>query len=143
MAVLRALRWDPALGMDSFSTVRDTRAYPNRHGAEENMLFPDWQQFFSKTAPNVIAELATQAVRRTHRTTGVIEQVWRQFFSTLAADDVRYVTVALVVPLFDWYRRLIGDAISQIGLVLPDYVGADSVPAIVDLHRLDRALAAA
>jgi hypothetical protein len=107
------------------------------------MLFREWQEFFSNTSPNTIAELATQAVRRSRRTPGVIEQVWTQFFSTLAAEEVRYVTVALVVPLFSWYRTLIGDAISQIGQILPNYVGADSVPAIVDLHRLNRVLAAA
>jgi len=143
VAVLRALRFDPALGIDSFSTVCDARAYTDQYGVKENMLFREWQEFFATTSPNTIAELATQAVRRAHRTSGVIEQVWTQLFSTLAADDVRYVTVALVVPLFSWYQALIGDAISQIGLILPNYVGADSVPAIVDLHRLNPVLAAA
>ncbi len=143
VAVLRALRWDPAVGIDSFSTVCDARAYPNQYGVKENMLFREWQEFFSNTSPNTIAELATQAVRRAHRRRGLIEQVWTEFFSALAADDVRYVTVALVVPLFNWYQARIGDAISQIGLILPDYVGADSVPAVVDLHRLNGLLAAA
>jgi hypothetical protein len=143
VAILRALRWHPALGIDSFSTVFDARAYPNGRNADENMLFPKWQEFFASADPNTIAELATQAVRRSHRRTGVIEQIWSQFFTTLIADGVRYVTVALVIPLFNWYKMLIGDAISQIGLILPDYVGADSVPAIVDLDGLKRELLAA
>jgi hypothetical protein len=143
VAILRALRWDPALGVDSFSTIYDARAYPNGRGPDENMLFPEWQKFFANADSNTIAELATQAVRRSHRRTGVIEQIWSQFFTTLAADGVRYVTVALVIPLFNWYKMLIGDAISQIGRVLPDYVGADSVPAIVELDGLKRALLAA
>lgn len=143
VAVLRALRWHPDLGIDSFSTVCDARAYTNQDDLKENLLFREWREFFSNTSPKTIAELATQAVRRSRRNPGVIEQVWTQFFSTLAAEEVRYVTVALVVPLFSWYRTLIGDAISQIGQILPNYVGADSVPAIVDLHRLNRVSAAA
>src|ERR1700751_1476301 len=58
VAVLRSLRWHPALGIDSFSTVCDARAYSNQYDVKENMLFREWQEFFSNTSPNTIAELA-------------------------------------------------------------------------------------
>jgi hypothetical protein len=136
VAILRALRWNRELGIDSFSTVRDARAYPDARLGPVNKLYPAWRTFFADAEPSAIAELATQAVRRTRRRTGVMEEVWRHFFATLTEDGVRYVTVALVVPLFHWYQMLIGDAIEQIGAVLPDYVGADSIPAIVDIEGL-------
>lgn len=43
------------------------------------------------------------------------------------------MTVALVVPLFDWYQHLLPDRLHQIGDILPNYIGADSVPAVVDI----------
>ena len=135
VAILRALRWNPELGMDSFSTVADARVFQCEDGLQ-NMLYPHWAEFFTESPPSSFAELATQAVSKPHRYSGVMAQVWEAFFAELAADGVRYVTVALVVPLFDFYRALIGEAITQIGRVLPDYVGADSVPALVDLSRL-------
>lgn len=129
VAVLRALRWHPGLGHDSFSTLADLRA-------TDTGLYPEWERRFDRIAPEAVAELATQAVRRSHRRLGAIDQLWAHFADRLTAEGVRYVTVALVVPLFEWYRLVFGPAITQIGALLPDYVGADSIPAVLDLHHL-------
>ncbi len=123
VGVLRALRADADLGLDSFSTLHDGR----------NFLYPQWNSFFGDIAPERIAELATQGVRKKHRRAGMIEQIWQTFFGSLAADGVDYVTVALVVPLFEWYSQLLPTRIHQIGEIMPDYIGADSVPAVVDI----------
>ncbi|MEZ0362432.1 hypothetical protein ACAG26_01820 [Mycobacterium sp. pUA109] len=133
VGVLRALRWDPELGLNSFSTLRDARNYPVDEHSTRNFLYPQWRSFFDGVAGTRIAELATQGVRKRYRRAGMIEQIWQSFFGSLAADGVEFVTVALVVPLFDWYRQLLGDRIHQIGDVLPNYIGADSVPAVVDI----------
>lgn len=132
VAVLRTLRFDPALGLDSFSTLRDSRSYPTAD-ATRNHLYPQWDSFFETTAPERIAELATQAVSKPYRRAGMIERIWAEFFTSLAAEGVEFVTVALVVPLFEWYSLLLGDRIHQIGAVLPGYIGADSVPAVIDI----------
>ncbi|RFZ18492.1 hypothetical protein MML61_00855 [Mycobacterium marinum] len=133
VGVLRALRHDPELGLDSFSTLRDARNYPVDERTRRNFLYPRWSDFFDGIDPRRIAELATQGVLRSARRSGMIEQIWRAFFSSLAADGVDLVTVALVVPLFEWYRQLLPDRLHQIGEILPNYIGADSVPAVVDI----------
>ncbi len=126
VAVLRALRCDTALGHNSFSTLADVG----------HAMFPEWSRRFDRIAPDTVAELATQAVRRSHRGRGAIEQVWSRFVGQLTEEGVRYLTVALVVPLFDWYRQVFGAAVTAIGPILPDYVGADSIPAVIDLNPL-------
>lgn len=133
VGVVRALRADPELGLDSFSTLRDGRNYAVDGGPGRNFLYPQWSSFFDGIAPDRVAELATQAVRKKFRRAGMVEQIWRDFFAGLAGDGVEFVTVALVVPLFEWYRLLLGERIHQIGEIMPDYIGADSVPAAVDI----------
>ncbi|WKG02920.1 hypothetical protein [Mycolicibacterium sp. HK-90] len=133
VGVLRALRADARLGLDSFSTLRDGRSYAAAGRSARNYLYPEWNSFFDDVAPERIAELATQGVRKKHRRVGMIEQIWQAFFGSLAADGVDYVTVALVVPLFEWYSQLLSTRIHQIGEIMPDYIGADSVPAVVDI----------
>jgi hypothetical protein len=133
VGVLRALRWDPELGLDSFSTLRDARNFPVDERRTRNFLYPRWSAFFDGIAPQRIAELATQGVRKKYRRAGMIEQIWQAFFGSLTSEGVEFVTVALVVPLFEWYRLLLPDRIHQIGGILPDYIGADSVPAVLDI----------
>lgn len=133
VAVLRALRWDPSLGLDSFSTLHDIRRFPAPDGAERDILYPRWSAFFDTADPQRIAELATQGVRRSSRRAGAMERIWRVFFADLAREGVELVTVALVTPLFEWYQQLLPDRVHQIGDVLPDYIGADSIPAVVDI----------
>ncbi|WP_078278394.1 hypothetical protein [Mycobacteroides franklinii] len=133
VGVLRSLRHDPELGLASFSTLRDARSYRDGTKDARNYLYPHWDSFFGGVAPERIAELATQGVRKKHRRAGMIEQIWREFFGGLAAEGVQFVTVALVVPLFDWYQHLLPDRLHQIGDILPNYIGADSVPAVVDI----------
>jgi L-2,4-diaminobutyrate decarboxylase len=131
--VLRALRYDPELGLDSFSTLRDGRNYPVDEGITRDFLYPRWSAFFDGIAPQRIAELATQGVRKKYRRAGMIEQIWQAFFGSLASEGVEFVTAALVVPLFEWYRLLLPDRIHQIGDILPNYIGADSVPVVIDI----------
>ena len=133
VAVLRALRWNPRLGLDSFSTLRDSRQFRAPDGSTRSFLHPTWDAFFANRDPRQIAELATQGVRKGRRRAGAMEQIWRAFFDDLVREGVELVTVALVVPLFEWYRELLGDRIHQIGDILPDYIGADSVPAVIDI----------
>ncbi len=133
VGVLRSLRHDPELGLASFSTLRDARSYRDGTKDARNYLYPHWDSFFGGVAPERIAELATQGVRKKHRRAGMIEQIWREFFGGLAAEGVQFVTVALVVPLFDWYQHLLPDRLHQIGDILPNFIGADSVPAVVDI----------
>lgn len=133
VAVLRSLRHDPELGLDSFSTLRDARNFRDGNKTARNYLYPQWDSFFGGVAPERVAELATQGVRKKHRRAGTIEQIWREFFGGLAAEGVQFVTVALVVPLFEWYQHLLPDRLHQVGEVLPNYIGADSVPAVVDI----------
>jgi L-2,4-diaminobutyrate decarboxylase len=131
--VLRALRYDPELGLDSFSTLRDGRNYPVDEGVTRDFLYPRWSAFFDGVAPQRIAELATQGVRKKYRRAGMIEQIWQAFFGSLATEGVELVTAALVVPLFEWYRLLLPERIHQIGDILPNYIGADSVPVVIDI----------
>ncbi|MEU9806037.1 hypothetical protein [Mycobacterium sp. NPDC050853] len=133
VGVLRSLRHDPELGLDSFSTLRDARNYRDGGKVARNYLYPQWDSFFDGIAAECIAELATQGVRKKQRRAGMIEQIWQEFFGSLATEGVRFVTVALVVPLFDWYHHLLPDRLHQIGDILPNYIGADSVPAVVDI----------
>lgn len=133
VGVLRSLRHDPELGLGSFSTLRDARSYRDGTKDARNYLYPQWDSFFDGVAPERIAELATQGVRKKHRRAGMVEQIWREFFGGLATEGVQFVTVALVVPLFDWYQHLLPDRLHQIGDILPNYIGADSVPAVVDI----------
>ncbi len=135
VAVVRMLRHDPTLGLDSFSTLRDFRCHRPNGGPEQNHLFPEWEEFFAHADPRQIAELATQAVAPAHRRAGVIERLWRHIIEVGSAEDVRMWTMALVVPLFRWYRAMLPDAVVAIGRVIPDYVGADSIPALVKLDH--------
>lgn len=132
-AVLRALRYDPELGLDSFSTLRDGRNFLVDEDTTSDFLYPRWSAFLDGIAPQRIAELATQGVRKKYRRAGMIEQIWQAFFGSLASEGVEFVTVALVVPLFEWYRMLLPERIHQIGDILPNYIGADSVPAVIDI----------
>jgi L-2,4-diaminobutyrate decarboxylase len=132
-AVLRALRYDPELGLDSFSTLRDGRNYLVADGTSRDFIYPRWSAFFDDVAPERIAELATQGVRKKFRRAGMIEQIWHAFFGSLATEGVEFVTAALVVPLFEWYRLLLPERIHQIGEILPNYIGADSVPVVIDI----------
>lgn len=135
IAVIRFLRHDLELGADSFSTLRDFRRYRPDGGAQQNYLFPEWDAFFRSSDPAQIAELATQAVLPAYRGSGVIEQLWRNFIGLSAPDGVRIWTMALVEPLFRWYKALLPQALCAIGRMIPGYVGADSIPAMLRLDH--------
>jgi hypothetical protein len=132
VAIIRFLRYDPALGVDSFSTVHDF--------GRGRLLFPESLSDLAAAGPGSIAELATQAVLPGFRRPGVIEMLWRQAIDAMWADGVRVWTMALVLPLFRWYRAMLPGALTAIGHVMPDYIGADSAPAAL---RLDHPLVTA
>ena len=136
VAVTRFLRYDAALGADSFSTLRDFRSYRPAAGEQpENLLYPEWDEFFRAAPADTIAEMATQSVLLGHRGAGMIEQVWRRFIADSEPEGVRVWTMALVVPMFRWYKALLPQAVHQIGQLIPEYVGADSIPAMLDLSH--------
>lgn len=123
VGIMRVLRSDPQLGIDSFSTV-----------SGPTQIDREWQAFFATVSPRRLAEVATQAVRAPHLETGVMEQLWNRVFDVLAVDGVRNVVVAPAEPLFERYRAVFGEAIEQFGETLPGHAGVGSVPAIVDLE---------
>jgi hypothetical protein len=43
--------------------------------------------------------------------------------------------MALVEPLFRWYKASLPEALCAIGRMIPDYVGADSIPAMLRLDH--------
>lgn len=131
IAVVRFLRHNPVLVADSFSTLRDFRQYRPDGGARQNYLFPEWDAFFRSCDPRQIAELATQAVLPAYRGSGIIEQLWRNFIGLSQPDGVRIWTMALVEPLFRWYKALLPQALCAIGRMIPGYIGADSIPAML------------
>lgn len=135
IAIARYLRHDSTMGIDSFSTLRDFRCYRARDGRTRNYLFSDWDTFFSEIDPHHIAELATQAVLPRYRRFGVMEAIWRRFARDSEDDGVRIWTMALVVPLFRWYKAMLPNALHAIGQLIPDYVGADSIPAMLALDH--------
>lgn len=135
IAIIRYLRHDPTMGIDSFSTLRDFRCYRAKDGRTRNFLFANWNSFFLETDPRYIAELATQAVLPRYRQFGVVEAIWRRFIRDSNDDGVRIWTMALVLPLFRWYKAMLPDALHAIGEFIPDYVGADSIPAMVALDH--------
>lgn len=86
VGVLRSLRHDPELGLASFSTLRDARSYRWKQDRPQ-LPVSALGVVLWRIAPERIAELATQGVRKKHRRAGMIEQIWREFFGALAAEE--------------------------------------------------------
>jgi hypothetical protein len=142
--LVRMIRHDPSRAMGSFSTVVDARSYAPPGQAPRTYLDDRWARFFARTAPDKFAELATQAVAREYRRMWVIEYLWFCMADTCRAEGVDFWTLALVLPLFRWYKRLFPGALEALGTTMPDYIGADSIPAIfhirhpeVERHRVN------
>jgi len=135
MGLMRYLRHDPKKGHDSFTTYVDFREWRRSDGSVENLLDPQWQRYLEKHSPEQIAELATQAVLPVWRKQGVVPQLWLSFDSICRLEGVRLWTMALVLPLFEVYRAMFPGAVQAIGRVMPDYVGADSIPALIKLDH--------
>jgi hypothetical protein len=133
--VIRLLRLDPDRGHDSFSTLKDARSYSLNGEASACYLDPEWDSFFRSTDPSTIAELATQAVDGNHRRRGTIEYLWDSLIDVSEQEGISLWTAALVVPMFRWYKRNFPNAIHAIGRVMPQYVGADSVPTVVRIDH--------
>jgi hypothetical protein len=134
-AVIRFIRLDPAWGHDSFSTLKDAKSYCVNGGEPACYLHPEWDAFFRATDPSTIAELATQAVEEAHRRQGRIEYLWDSLMDVSEREGISLWTAALVVPMFRWYKKSFPHAIHAIGRILPQYVGADSVPTVIRIDH--------
>ena len=134
-AIVRFIRLDPQRGHDSFCTLKDARSYSIGGGAPACYLDSSWDSFFRATDPSTIAELATQAVDWAHRRRGTVEYLWDTMIDVCEREGVSIWIVALVVPMFRWYKAVFPNAIRAIGRVMPKYVGADSIPAVVRIDH--------
>jgi hypothetical protein len=135
VGILRLIRYDPSRQLDSFSTLRDARAYSAPGERARCYLSPEWQSFFGSTDPATIAELATQAVLPEYRRRGMVEYLWESIVLACESDGVVMWTMALVVPLFRWYKAMFPNALHCIGELMPGYVGADSLPAMIQISH--------
>jgi hypothetical protein len=136
----RLIRHDPRLGLRSFSTPVDAASYSAHGEPARCYLDPLWSTTLREAPPHTIAELATQAIVPSYRRFRAMDPLWRAMLRDCRADGVELWTMALVVPLFHFYRSLLPEAVTAIGSVMPDYIGADSIPAAL---RLDHAQVAA
>lgn len=135
IGIIRLIRYDPVKGIESCITLRDYRRWPGRLGIPENHLFPDWDEFFQGLDPATVAELATQAVLPPYRGQGLLELLWLSIGAVSFGAGVRRWTMALVVPLFHHYKRMFPNAIHAIGRMISDYIGAESIPATIDIRH--------
>lgn len=134
--IARLIRHDARLGLRSFSTIADASSYSARGELPRAYLDPSWEDALRRVPAGSIAELATQAIAPGYRRFRAIDALWRSMIEAGRADGVELWTMALVVPLFGFYKALLPNAIHAIGGVMPDYIGADSVPALLWLkHR--------
>jgi L-2,4-diaminobutyrate decarboxylase len=131
--ITRLIRCDDKAGLDSFSTLVDGRSYSARGEPARSYLDPAWLQTFQRLPPSSIAELATQAIAARYRRFRAIDALWHAMYGACRAEGVEFWTVALVVPLFQFYKALLPNALQAIGSVMPDYIGADSIPAVLRL----------
>jgi hypothetical protein len=135
VGVARFIRHDPEKGLDSFSTLKDGRSYSYAGGPPRNYLTPSWLRFFEQADPAAIGELATQAIAPPFRGPRMIGHLWLAMSDAGRAAGVLFWTMALVVPLYRVYQRRFPKAMSAIGETMPNYVGADSVPAVLQLSH--------
>lgn len=134
--IARLLRHDAQRGFGSFSTLVDAASYSAHGEPAQNYLDPDRAAALRELPPSAFAELATQSIAPRFRRFRAMDALWRSMIERCLADRVELWTMALVVPLFGFYKSLLPKAIDAIGAVMPDYIGADSVPATLRLtHR--------
>ena len=131
--IARLIRHDVRLGLDSFSTVVDAASYSAHGEPARCYLDPAWAAALRQMPAPSIAELATQSIVPGFRRFRAMDALWRRMIDDGRRDGVELWTVALVVPLFRFYKALLPNALQAIGTVMPDYIGADSVPAALRL----------
>jgi len=129
--IIRFIRFDPARGCDSFSTLKDARSYSVDGAPATCLLDANWDRFFQMVDLSTIGELATLAVAPGYRRRGVAESMWDALLTASNRDGVAMWTAALVVPLYAWYKKILPNAIESIGSLMPQYVGADSIPVVI------------
>jgi hypothetical protein len=129
--IARLIRHDATLGLRSFSTIADASSYAARGEPARAYLDPAWDAALRRLPPCSIAELATQSIVPRFRRFRAIDALWRSMIDAGRSDGVALWTMALVVPLFRFYKALLPNAVHAIGSVMPDYIGADSVPAVL------------
>lgn len=135
VGLIRLVLHDRVQGLDSFPTLRDFRGRQSPVRRGPNLLWPEWEERVARWDPATVVELATQAVRRSVDARPVVDALWLSIDRTFRERGTDHLVMALVKPLFRAYRAKFHGAISQIGSVLEDYIGADSVPAVIDLNH--------
>jgi hypothetical protein len=132
--LIRLGRNDSAIGLDSFPTLRDGWRHPGPDGPRDH-IHPAWTEFFTRVGSRKVADLTTQAVHPDERSLGVLKLLWASVVGTCFDEGVEYWTMALTEPLFAYYAQLFPGAVVAIGDVMPDYVGADSVPSAMRVRH--------
>jgi hypothetical protein len=136
VGIIRLVRYDPSKDLNSFSTLKDGRSYAWRDDLPpEQYLHRKWIDFFEALNPTTIAELATQAILPPFRRRLVVDHLWYSILKVSEREGVSIWTMALVLPLFRYYKWVFPRAINAIGRVMPNYVGADSIPAMVHIDH--------
>lgn len=135
VGVIRSIRFDPRRGCESFSTLRDGRYYS--HGGSQPKCYIDeaWNSYFEGQHLSHISEIASQAILPSYRRPWAIEHIWDAMMDVSEREGVIMWIMAPIVPLFRSYKRSFPNAFQTIGQMMPQYVGADSVPAIVRLDH--------
>jgi hypothetical protein len=138
LAVTRLVHVDRAVGFTSLPLGRD---YHLTYGLEtrgSSLLDEQWLAEFADRTEGT-TEIATQAKARV-ATTAAVLATWAAWYERLEVVGSRYMVMAIVPWLYSQYARVGGGAIHTIGELLEDYVGADSLPAEVDLRHADVAV---
>jgi L-2,4-diaminobutyrate decarboxylase len=135
--IARLIRCAERSGLGSFSTLVDARSYSAHGEPARAYLDPRWAAAFERIRPDSIAELATQAIAPPYRRFRAIDALWLAMYEACRREGVALWTMALVVPLFQFYKALLPTALEAIGSVMPDYVGADSIPAVLWLDHAE------
>jgi hypothetical protein len=129
--IVRLIRHDAQRGFSSFSTLVDAGSYSAHGEPAQSYLDPGWAAALRALPPSAFAELATQAIVPRFRRFRAMDALWRGMIERCTAQDVELWTMALVVPLFGFYKSLLPRAVHAIGALMPDYIGADSIPALL------------
>jgi hypothetical protein len=132
--IIRLIRHVPSLGLDSFSTIHDARRYGH---PPRSLLTPSWEARLASFEPSGMSELASQAIHPSMRRRGAIDELWLHIVDTCLAEGVTWWSAALTVPLFRFYHSMFPTALVAIGDLMPQYVGADSLPVLFHLDHIE------
>ena len=130
----RLLNYDPSLGWASFTTPRDFGHWPV--GPTGRSYFdPAFSAQMEQGDPATFAELATLALMPGHRGLTNMLHLLGAVYERTHADGIEFWTMALVKSVLRMLQRQFPGAISIVGSMIPDYIGADSWPCTFELNH--------